>query len=180
MEIHNSHLNSTEQARKILSDDIQRAKDNPSEYYGFTFDLQKALAYPKLSVSVACYKRNMFVYNLRFHNFHNENAKMYVWDETIASSGSQEIASCILKHIQDITTQKHVMAYSDACTGQNRNINIALIWLKIVQPSDNNVETVDHKFMVSGHSFLPNDRDFGLIETKIKKSNYTYLSIIII
>ena len=175
MEIHNSHLNSAEQARKILSDDIQRAKDNPSEYYGFTFDLQKALPYPKLSVSVAYYKRNMYVYNLGFHNFHNENAKMYVWDETIASRGSQEIASCILKHIQDITTQKHVIAYSDACTGQNRNINIALIWLKIVQSSDNNVETVDHKFMVSGHSFLPNDRDFGLIETKIKKSNYLYI-----
>uniref|UniRef100_A0A1B0BZH4 Uncharacterized protein n=1 Tax=Glossina palpalis gambiensis TaxID=67801 RepID=A0A1B0BZH4_9MUSC len=175
MEIHDSHLNSAEQASKSLTDDIRKAKDNPSEYYGFTFDLKKALSYPKLSVTAAYYKRNMYVYILGFHNFHNENAKMYTWDETIASRGSQEVASCILKHIRDITTQKYVIAYSDACSGQNRNINIALIWLKIVHLSDNNVETVDHKFMVSGYSFLPNDRDFGLIETKIKESNYLYI-----
>ena len=47
------HLSSAEQARKSLTDDKQTAKDNPSEYYGFTLDLQKALSYPKLSVSVA-------------------------------------------------------------------------------------------------------------------------------
>lgn len=32
-----------------------------------------------------------------------------------------------------------------------------------------NVVTIDHKFMVSGHSFLPNDRDFGIIENLQKK-----------
>ena len=28
---------------------------------------------------------------------------------------------------------------------------------------------VDYKFMVSGHSYLPNERDFGNIETASKK-----------
>ena len=91
MQIHDSHLKSAEKARQSLKDDNEKAKDNPSEYYGFTFDLQKPLPYPKLSVSVAYYKRNMYVYNLEFHNFHNNNAKMYTWDETIASRGSQEV-----------------------------------------------------------------------------------------
>ena len=53
MEIHDSHLNSAEQARKSSTDHIQKAKDSPSEYYVFTFDRQQALSYPKLSVSVA-------------------------------------------------------------------------------------------------------------------------------
>ena len=52
---HDSHLNSAEETRKSLTDDIQNTKDIPSEYYGFTFDLQKALSYSKLSVSVAYY-----------------------------------------------------------------------------------------------------------------------------
>lgn len=77
-------------------------------------------------------------------------------------------------HMEDITTQKHVIAYSDACSGQNRNIKVALTWMKIAQSSNSNIETVDRKFLVSGHSFLPNDRDFGLIEMKIKKGNYLY------
>uniref|UniRef100_A0A1B0FAA7 Uncharacterized protein n=1 Tax=Glossina morsitans morsitans TaxID=37546 RepID=A0A1B0FAA7_GLOMM len=45
----------------------------------------------------------------------------YVWDETTASRGSQEVASRILKHMEDITTQKHVRAYSDACSMQKEN-----------------------------------------------------------
>ena len=32
------------------------------------------------------------------------------------------------------------------------------------------IETVDHKFLVSGHSYLPNDADFGVIERATKKS----------
>ena len=68
----------------------------------------------------------MYVYNLGFHNFHDDNVKMYVWDETTASRCAQEVASCILAHMQDITTQKHVIAYSDACSGQNRNIKVTL------------------------------------------------------
>ena len=40
---------------------------------------------------------------------------MYVWDETTASRGPQEVASCILAHMENITTtQKYVIAYSDA------------------------------------------------------------------
>ena len=61
---------------------------------------------------------------------------------------------------------------------ENRNIKVALTWMKIAQSSNNNIETVDHKFLVSGHSFLPNDRDFGLIEMKIKKANYLYYTIL--
>ena len=58
---HDSHLNSAEETRKSLTDDIQNTKDIPSEYYGFTFDLQKALSYTKLSFSVAyCGMRPFF------------------------------------------------------------------------------------------------------------------------
>lgn len=96
----------------------------------------------------------MYVYNLGFHNFHDDNVKLYVWDETTASRGAQEVASCILVHMQDITTQKHVIAYSDACSGQNRNIKVALTWMKIAQSSNNNIETVDHKFLVSFYRMI--------------------------
>ena len=117
----------------------------------------------------------MYLNNLGFHNCHDDNVKMYVWDETTASIGAHEVASCILVHMEiTTTTQKHIIAYSDACSGQNCNIKVALTWMKIAQSSNNNIETVDHNFLVSGHSFLPNDRDFGLIKMKIKKKQITY------
>ena len=64
--------------------------------------------------------------------------------------------------------------WSDACTGQNRNIKLPLYLMKFIQNNNNNVEIVDHKFMVSGHSYLPNDSDFGSIEMYAKNIiNYT-------
>ncbi|XP_046820766.1 uncharacterized protein LOC124425043 [Vespa crabro] len=145
---HDLHLQNVKRARNCLIEDQKKSKENPREYYGISFDLQKALPYPKLSVSLAYYKRNIF----------------------------QEVASRILMHMEDITTQKHVIAYSNACSGQNRNIKIVLTWMKIARSLNNNGETIDKKFLVFGHSFLPNYRDFGLIEMKIKKANYLYNS----
>nr|XP_012148112.1 PREDICTED: uncharacterized protein LOC105663491 [Megachile rotundata] len=171
---HDVHLQDAELARKALQEDKILASKNPDKYFAFSFDLQKALPYPKLSVSIAYYKRNMYVLNEGFHNFHDNKVNMYVWDETIASRGSQEVASCCLRHLENVTTQSHVIAYSDMCTGQNRNLQMALMWLKVVQSLENNINIVDHKFLLSGHSYLPNDADFGIIEMALRKKNFLY------
>lgn len=165
---HNLHLLKAENARKSLGNDKVLAMFNRGSVYSFTFDLEKALPFPTLTCSIAYYKRNMYVYNLGIHELaENEKSFMYVWDEVTASRGSQEIGSCIRKHIlSHANTAKHIIAYSDACGGQNRNFNQCLFWLKLI--ADTNLEIIDHKFMVSGHSFLPNDRDFGQIEQYAK------------
>jgi len=168
-EEHDVHLRLAESARNSLKQDQEQVSRNSDYYFAFSFDLQKALPYPKLTTSVAYYKRNMYVLNLGIHNFHNDNVYMYVWDETIASRGAQEIVSCILKHVKNLRSERHIIAYSDMCAGKNRNIKVALMWLKIVKTLENNVEIIDHKFLISGHSFLPNDRDFGAGKNFIKK-----------
>ena len=60
------------------------------------------------------------------------------------------------------------------CTGQNRNIQMALMWLRVFQSSENNIEIIGHKFLLSGHSYLPNDADFGVIEMALRKKNFLY------
>ena len=97
---------------------------------------------------------------------------MYVWDETKASRAAQEVALFIFKHTEDVPTQKHLIAYSDACSAQSRNTKVKFTWIKISQFSNNNIETIVQKFLVCGHFFLPNGRDFGLIEMRLKKTNY--------
>lgn len=174
MEEHDIHLKLAESARNALKQDQERVSSNPSHYFGFSFDLQKALPFPKLTTSVAYYKCNMYILNLGIHNFHNDNVYMYVWDETKASRGSQEVASCLLRHLKTLKGEKHIIAYSDMCGGQNRNIKISLMWLKILSMG-NDVEIIDHKFLISGHSFLPNDRDFGVIEMSLKRNQLLYV-----
>lgn len=64
--------------------------------------------------------------------------------------------------------------YSDQCGGQNRNIKMATLCNFIVANDKYSVNEIDHKFLVSGHLYLPCDQDFGLIE-KEKKITKIYL-----
>lgn len=161
------HLASADQARAALKADQLKASE---EIYVCTFDLQKALAFPKLSTSVAYYKRNLYVYNFGIHSFNARTGFMYVWDETEGGRGSQDVSSCIVKHLKEhASTHKNIVFFSDSCTGQNRNIKMSLTLLKLVHDPALAAETIDLKFMVSGHSFLPNDSEFGVIESSSKK-----------
>lgn len=47
--------------------------------------------------------------------------------------------------------------------------------MHIVASPEYSFKTIDHKFMVSGHSYLPNDRDFGNIEIARNKTTHIYV-----
>ena len=78
-------------------------------------------------------------------------------------------------NIPHSTGAKHLIAYSDSCGGQNRNINIVCLWLHIVSSLEFSNKMIDHKFKVSGHSYLPNDRDFGGVEPARKRVSSLYV-----
>lgn len=166
---HTLHLRKAEKAREVMKEDTEKSKSDKT-YYAFTFDLEKSLAFPKLSCQQAYYKRNCYLYNLGCHELSSKLAFMYCWDETIGSRGSQEIGACVIKHIQSrASTAEHVVMFSDTCTGQNRNIKISLLLMKFLSGKDSGqVSIIDHKFMTSGHSYLPNDCDFASIENYSK------------
>ena len=121
-----------------------------------TFDLEQSLPTPKLSTNVVFYKRQMWTYNLGVHDCSNDKGYMFMWPKSIASRGSEEISSCLLKYLKlRQSNATELILFSDACGGQNRNIKIACLWLYVVASPDFSYTTVDHKFMISGHSYLP-------------------------
>ena len=96
--------------------------DVNSKIRAICVDLQQTLPMPKLSASVAYYKRKMWTYNLCIHNLKTNTSTMYIWDETQTKRGSCEVASCI-KHWVDTELSKddftQLVVFSDHCTGQN-------------------------------------------------------------
>ena len=146
---HELHLRKAELARKCMNTDATNVKENP-ESYVCSVDLQKALPFP-ISVSDAYYKRNMYCYNFGVHNLEAEVGVFYLWNETIASRGAQQVSSCIIKHLKlNAQNKKHVIIYSDTCTGQNWNIRMALAIKRLLQSEETEIETIDQKFLVSG------------------------------
>lgn len=129
-----------------------------------------------VTCGVAYYKRHLSVYNFGVHNLSDDTASMFMWDESKAGRGASEIGSCLLKYIECQMTHhllKTVTAFCDSCGGQNRNFKIATLLSFLVQTG---LESITVNFMQSGHSFLPNDADFGVIEKATKAAGDVYVS----
>lgn len=79
-----------------------------------------------------------------------------------------EVLKKLVRSVDMSPTTTHLITYSDGCGGQNRNIYLVCLWLHIIT-------IVDQKFMLLGHSYLPNDRDFGNIELAKKRKQLIYI-----
>lgn len=51
-----------------------------------------------------------------------------------------------------------MIAWSDTCGEQTRNIYVALVWMMIVTSQDHDVDLIKHKLVISVHAH----KDFGL------------------
>lgn len=163
------HQSLAEKAYSEKRNDKDRAKCE-SSFRAYTFDLQQCLPTPYLKTSVSFYKRQLWSFNLTIHDLENDKATCYMWDETIGARGSNQIASCLWHFLQNLPAEvKEVTFYSDTCGGQNKNNTVAMMftYLLHVHPT---LQTINHKFLVSGHSHMECDSDHALIEKAKKKT----------
>lgn len=82
----------------------------------FTFERQRPLQMPLLPIDESYDLRCLWLSNLCIFDELDKTPYMYVWDETTAKRGPEEIASCLYKHIAEAIpkTTKKVILYSDA------------------------------------------------------------------
>ena len=163
------HRKNAENAREKLKAATLEARKSDSKLLCFTFDLQKTQPIPYINTSVAFYKRQLWMYNLGINNRRNNKGSMFVWQETEAKRGSCEVASAIFEYISmcDLEKYEEICTFSDACGGQNRNKNIVSFFMYVCETT--NIKSWMHIYLESGHSYLPNDTDFGVIERSKNK-----------
>lgn len=150
------------------------AQESAGETVAICFDLQKTLPTPCLTTNKVYYLRTLWTYNFAVHDLGSNKAYMYTWDESIACRGSSEVASCLLKFVQQLPkSTKNIIAFSDSCGGQNKNKNVLKFWMYVVQNFD--IQSVDHKFLEPGHTYMECDEDFALIEKHKRHVQYVYV-----
>lgn len=167
------HLREAENFYSSLRTNTILAKQN-SHIATITFDFQQNLPLPHIPVGEVFYSHQLWLYVFGVHDCSNNQATMFCWPETVASKGSDEVISCLDYYLrtlpQEVTT---LYLYSDGCPGQNKNVNVLRYLFSLVQLGRFN--HIQHNFPVRGHSFLPNDRDFGHTESKKRKVENVYI-----
>lgn len=165
------HHFKAEKARLQLKEDCKNAQRINSNINVFSLDLQQVFSLPTLTHSNMYYLRQLSTYNLGAH-FHSGLSMMTLWHEGQSCRGGNEIASCLLKVLKDVTPTHTLIAWSDNCAGQNKNQMLLFLWIYLTAIGV--YKEVDHKFLVAGHTFLDCDRDFAVIE-KRKRVSMCYI-----
>ena len=166
-----SHQEKASQGYGILCRNTDASK-SVRDHTLLTFDLMQNLPVPTLTHGSMFYSRQLWVYNFGVHNTTTGSASMYMWNETIAGRGADEVCSCLKQHLKTLSPRtKKLTLFSDSCFGQNKNFQMVCFWNQQVLER---FEQIDHKFLVRGHTYLPNDRDFAHIE-KRKSSARVYV-----
>ena len=158
------HIEKKNQAHE-LKEKMKKIAKEKKDTIAITFDLEAVLYTPCSKVSTLFYKRKLCTYNLTMFNLANKEGNCYIWDETTAKRGSNEIGSGLLMFCEQHQNIKRLFMISDACGGQTRNQFIASLCLYLVRKMPN-LEQIDHMFMVSGHSHMEVDSMHARIENK--------------
>lgn len=163
---------------KKQDDHLMKVKDIKDEFLNcidnaeigvevLTIEMQRPLEMPLLSVDESFDIRNLWFSNVCIFNELKQNANMYVWDETIAKRGSEEIASCAFEHIARIRTiTKKLILYSSA-NSLYQNTQMIMFLVKILKERKD-LETIEQRFFFPGHDTNDCSSCFDKIEKKIK------------
>ena len=169
-EKHKEHLRSAEKFYSELRLDTDMAKKN-AHVVTITFDFQQNLPLPHLPVGDLFYMHQLWLYIFGVHSCGDNKVTMFCWPETLAKRGSDEVVSCLHATFAQLPPEVTALRlYSDGCGGQNKNNNVMRYLFSLVYIG--RFRYIRHTFPVRGHSFLPNDRDFGRTEVKKQQNLY--------
>jgi hypothetical protein len=87
------------------------------------------------------------MYNLTFYNLGTKEGSCYMWTESEAGRGANEIASALYHWLveEDKKGAEQITVYSDTCAGQNRNRVVCSMIIVFLSRSVN-TQKVEQKY----------------------------------
>lgn len=158
--------------RKVISREAKKKDKEESRQPGsktrtMCFDLQKVCFLPKTEIGDLFYKSKLACYNFTIFDMTTRKGHCYVWDQTIAGRGADEMTSYIFHFVGKLAGEGVliIIFWSDGCGAQNRNqflytmYYLACMKYKI---------QIIHRYLEKGHTQMEADSVHARIETKIR------------
>lgn len=141
---------------------------------GICFDYMQNLPLPHIPVQEVFYLRQLWVYVFCIHDIKKGTSEFHLYHEGMGNRGPNEVCTFINDYITNNVPKKvkELHLFSDATGGQNRNNTVIRYLMTLV--SSGRFEKVIQYYPVRGHSFLPCDRNFGLVKRHLKRTDRVY------
>lgn len=169
---YDEHQREKELSRQEKYADKVQANKN---YIVAVYDLQAIMPSPRGDVSIFYYKSKLNSLNFTISELKNLHTECYFWHEGEGNRGVDEIASCVLKFIEksirNIEDSEKVdfVFYSDNCGGQQKNKYMVAAYAYAVRKYPQ-INTITHKYLVTGHTQNEGDSVHSTIEKQIKRT----------
>ena len=161
-----SHIERKEKARQTKNEMKCRAMQDVT-MTAACFDLQQVLPSPHGQISVYYYKRKLSTYNFTCYNLGTGSANCFMWNESYAGRGSNEINSCLYHYLKLNSEKQFVCTFSDNCAGQNKSRYTVVTFLKAL--AETKIEAIEHYYLEKGHTQNENDSVHSTIERAARK-----------
>lgn len=108
-------------------------------------------------------------------NLATRQSTIFISHEGEGGKGSNEVCTMLNWYIENKIDKdvKTLFFFGDNCAEQNKNNTMVRMMMKSCETK--RFDDIKLIFSVRGHSFMPNDRDFGIIRRKLRteERNYT-------
>ena len=171
-EKYQSHRANKERARELKEMDKKEASKYPTTSV-ICFDFEKILLTPKTEAGCLYYKRKLSVYNFTIYDIACHEGFCYVWTESDAKKGGNEVSSCLLNYIARKVADgvENFILWCDNCGDQNRN---TIVFTMLAYASAKYNVTIRHNFLKTGHTQNEGDAVHAAIKRHAKgRKNFT-------
>ncbi|XP_072399201.1 uncharacterized protein [Diabrotica undecimpunctata] len=146
----------------------------PEKNVGICIDFMANVSLPCIPVQDTYYLRQLTVNVFGVHNLATRECTIFIYHEGEGGKGSNEVCTMLDWYIKNKIGSgvKNLYLFGDNCSGQNKNNTVIRMMMYLCEIKKFN--EVKLTFPVRGHSFMPNDRDFGIIRRKLKQEERYY------
>lgn len=166
-EIYENHLLDADKRYEMKRND-KRFVTNDTKV--IMVDLQKCLPTPLLKNAQSFYSLKLWTFNYTLYDASQMSASCFMWDESIAGRGGNEMASCMLKYSMNLSRNiEHLIVWSDNCPSQNRNLQMIMCYFLIMQLKPE-MRCIEHKYLLRGHTHMEVDTIHARIEKTLRNT----------
>jgi len=149
---------------------IREVNELPNTTLAICADFEKNFNFPITGVNREYFMSNVNLYNFGVQNMKTNDAHMIMYSQSFARKGANETATFLHYYLTEVCPPEiqNVHLYMDNSTGTNKNRFVLAMLQNLCLTRFESVEII---FPIVGHSFMPIDRSFAMIEKKKKRED---------